>query len=106
MWKNVKMTGIVKIEKCVAEFKIWELNISPYAKFRIKIFESDKGDFSGCSNLQVKDNAGNFNSAIGYGKSLEEALQDTLNNFFELTSIKEPGDWLEDDFSCSDIFDF
>ena len=106
MWKDIKVSGVARIEKFVAEFVIWELNISPYAKFRIKIYENDKGDFTGRSNLQIKDSSENLNSAVGYGKSPEEALQDTLNNFFELTSVKNPKDWTESDFGFSDNFDF
>lgn len=103
-WKKVNIEGIAKIEKCVAEFNIWELNISPYAKFKIKVFEDNKNNFTGYSNIQVIDEVGGYNGAVGYGNTVEEALEDTIKYFFELLSIKE--DWQENDFAWSDPLDF
>jgi hypothetical protein len=103
-WKKVRINGIANIEKCVAEFNVWELNKSPYAKFKVKIFESNKGNFTGYSNLQVIDELGSYYCAVGYGQSSEEALEDTINHFFTLVSRKDK--WDEADFSCSDSFDF
>ena len=47
MWNNIKYNEIAKIEKLVAEYNIWELNIIPYGKFKIKIFESSNHMYSG-----------------------------------------------------------
>ena len=105
-WKSISISGIAKIERCVAEFNVWELNISPYAKFKIKIFESNQGKFSGYSNLHILDKVGGYNCAVGYGNSIEEALQDTIDQFFQISSWKKPSEWKEEDFKCSDNFDF
>lgn len=105
-WKDIRVDGIAKIEKCVAEFNVWELNISPYAKFKIKVFEDTDSKFAGYSNLQVIDEAGNYNSAVGYGSTLEEALNDTIRCFVSMTVWKAPEKWMESDFLCSDSFDF
>ena len=105
-WKEISISGIAKIEKCVAEFNIWELNISPYAKFKVKVYESNSGKFSGYSNLLIADEKENFNCAVGYGGSIDEALQDTLNNFFQLSAYKPALEWKQEDFRYSDSFNF
>ena len=104
MWKNIRYDGIVKIEKLVGEYNIWELEKSPYGKFKIKIFVDSDGLYSGYTNLQVVDNLGDFYCAVGYGKKEEEALKDTISEFLRLVSWKN--DWKESDFRCSDSFDF
>jgi hypothetical protein len=105
-WKHIKINGIVGIDKCVAEFDIWEQNYSPYAKFKIKVYENAEGRFTGFSNLQVISPSGYFDGAVGYGKTIEEALTDTIAYFFQLVSWKDKQDWKEEDFTESDPFDF
>ncbi len=104
-WKKIKFKN-VKIKKCVAEFEIWEQLYSPYGKFKIKVYEDENGDFNAYSNLLVKDNVGGFYCTVGHGDSIEKALEDAIHYFFEMTSIKEPKEWNESDFMCSDSFDF
>ena len=105
-WKELRIDGIVSIEKCVSEFNVWEQRYSPYAKFKIKIFESNEGKFTGVSNLQVKDATGHFYCAVGFGKNVEEALKDTIDEFFKMVSRKSEREWDETDFECSESFDF
>ena len=38
-WKDIRINGIASIEKCVAEFCVRELRITPYGKFKVKIYE-------------------------------------------------------------------
>jgi len=87
MW-NDKYQGIAKIEKLVAEYNIWELNIIPYAKFKIKIYESLDHIYSGYTNIHIADGYGNFECAVGYGNTEEAALEDTISEFFKLTARK------------------
>ena len=103
-WKNIDIKGIDGIEKCIAEFRIWDINRTPYAKYKVKIFEDEKGRFNGFTNLQVIDKIGSYYAAVGSGNTVEEALEDTLNYMGELLSIKEV--WEESDFQCVDPFDF
>ena len=105
-WKKIHFSNISQIEKCVGEFNIWELNICPYAKFKIKIFENSDGNFTGYSNLLVIDEIGEYYCAVGYGNTLEIALEDTIQYFFKMTSRKPPEEWTEKDFICSNSFDF
>lgn len=104
MWNNIRCPGIVKIEKLVGEYNIWELEKSPYGKFKIKIFVDSNNFYSGYTNLQIVDESGNYYCAVGHGGSEEEALEDTISEFFRMVSWKK--DWEEKDFVCSDSFDF
>ncbi len=103
-WKDIRITGIAKIEKCVGEFNVWELHKSPYGKFKVKLFASADGGYTGYSNLQVVDPLGSFDCAVGHGKTQQEALQNTIEDFLRLVSRKD--EWGEQDFRCSDAFDF
>lgn len=104
MWKNIKCNKIAGIEKLVGEYNIWELYKTPYGKFKIKIYVDSSGRYRGYTNLQVLDEAGDFCCGVGGGNTEEMALEDTLNNFLEMLSRKEV--WEEEDFQCSDSYDF
>lgn len=52
----------------------------------------------------MKDLKGGFNCAVGIGNTEEAALNNTIAQFFKLTSVKEK--WDESDFQLSDPFDF
>lgn len=103
MWEQ-KYQGIAKIEKLVAEYNIWELHIVPYAKFKIKIYESQEHTYSGYTNIHIADEAGDFCCATGFGKTQEEALESTISDFFKLTARKRV--WEEQDFRYADCHDF
>jgi len=104
LWSDIRYQGIAKIEKLVGEYNIWELEKSPYGKFKIKIFVDVHGFYSGYTNLQVRDIAGDYCCAVGHGKTEEEALNDTILEFLKMVSRKI--DWKESDFQCTDPFDF
>ena len=104
MWNDFKYKGIVKIERLVGEYNIWELEKSPYGKFKIKVFVDTSGSYSGYTNLQILDEMGDYYCAVGHGKSEQEALKDTILEFFKMVSWKD--EWKESDFQCSDSFDF
>jgi hypothetical protein len=104
-WKHIKINGVVKINKCVAKFKIWELYYSPYAQFKVKVFEDAEGHLTGVSNLQVKNQSGNVEYVTGQGATIEEALTDTLQCFFRLVSWKGAREWGEEDYVYEYPFD-
>ena len=104
MWKNIKRQGIAKIEKLVAEYNIQEYNIIPYAKFKIRIYEDQDHTFVGYTNIHIVDEIGHFYCAVGYGKTEEEALEDTISEFFNATARKSI--WEEKDFQYADPYDF
>jgi len=102
--KKVVGMKVTKIEKLVGEYNIWELEKTPYAKFKIKIYVSESGSYSGYTNLQVADKNGEFYCGVGWGETQEKALNDTLDNFSKLLSRKN--NWEETDFLCADPYDF
>lgn len=103
-WKSIKIEGIGSIEKCVGEFNIIETLKTPYGKFKIKIYERQNGRYVGYTNLQLKDEDGCAFPGVGHGETLEEALRDTIEYF--LNMINEKQSISEEDFECSDPFDF
>ena len=104
MWSDIKCQGIAKIEKVVAEYNIWELNIIPCAKFKIKILESADHKYTGYTNILIADELGFFYGAVGYGDTEDDALEDTISEFFKMTARKEK--WEEEDFQYADSYDF
>lgn len=103
-WKKIDVKGIAFIEKCVAEFNIGELIKTPYSKFKVKVFEKKDGTYMGFTNLQLKDDDGVSYAGVGHGKTIEEALEDTIKYF--LSMINKKKNLSEKDFECADPYDF
>jgi hypothetical protein len=104
-WKKIYFEGIAKIEKCVAEFTIWELNKTPYGKFKIRIFEGNDDTFSGYSNIKIKQlEEDSSECAVGFGKDITGALEDTLKNFIKMINVRE--EWNEEHFEWAHPDDF
>ena len=99
-----KYQGIVKIEKLVSEYNIWELHKIPYGKFKIKIYESSNHTYSGYTNLHIADGLGDYCCAVGHGKTEKTALEDTISEFFKMLERKKI--WEEQDFQYADSYDF
>lgn len=103
-WKKIKVEGVAFIEKCVAEFNIGELLRTPHSKFKVKIFERQNGTYVGFTNLQIKDDDGCPFAAVGYGETIDKALEDTIKYFFEMLNQKKT--LSVEDFECVDPYDF
>ena len=103
-WTEVKIKGIIKIERLVDEFEVWELNKIPHGKFKIKIFETAEGTFTGRTNLMVIDKTNSFCAGVGYGNTVSEALGDTIRYFYSL--IEEVDNLTEECFEYVDVIDF
>lgn len=103
-WQDLKIEGIAYIRKCVAEFDVGELKKTPWAKFKVKIKEDQDGKLTGYTNLEVKDEFGDFCGAVGFGDTIEEALEDTILYLLKVLNEKET--WSEEDFQATDPYDF
>ena len=101
VWNDLKLKQIVSIEKLISEYRIWEFEKSPYGVFKIKVYLNEEGLFSGYSNIQVIDEIEDYYCAVGYRKSEDEALKDTIMHFFNMTSRKKH--WDEDDFKFMEL---
>jgi hypothetical protein len=85
-WRKISRKGIIDIERVV---DLFEVTISGenirHFTFRIKILESRKGTYTGFSNFSVKNRKTGFQEYYsGYGNSIDEALEATINEFMDL----------------------
>lgn len=107
MWHKLKLENVGAIDKTVAEFTIWMIGILPYAKMKVKVSESQSGQYTGITDLAIKRKFdGCPECAIGHGTTTEEALEDTINYFNKM--LKEDGfeELTEDDIEYSAFSDF
>ena len=103
-WKDINIQGIGRIQKCVGEINIAETIKTPYGKFKIKIYEEQYGKYVGYTNLLLKDEDGCALPGVGFGETVEEALKDTIEYFLDMINQKK--DISDEDYECSDSFDF
>lgn len=112
MWKNLNIQGIGSIEKCVAEFQVWAQGILPYGKMKIKVYESPNGMFCGYTDVRIiRKFDGCPEGAVGHGKTVDEALEDTLKHFKEIVvedypAAEYPNGLLGENIEYADINDF
>jgi hypothetical protein len=90
MWRNIRINGVGRIEKCVGEFKIW-IPILPYAKMKVKVYQREANKFIGRNDILLKRRFdGSFEGAIGYGSTVDEALEDVLCYFMKMVEKDYP----------------
>lgn len=112
MWHKLKIRKVEKIEKCVAEYQIWMHEILPYGKLRIKIYEEQDRTYTGFTDVRIRRKFdGEFEGGVGYGNSIEEALEDTINWFLKIAESDYPSDnypngLTEDDIEYAEYSDF
>ncbi|XWJ91309.1 hypothetical protein ACRARH_03500 [Phytobacter ursingii] len=107
MWQNIKIENVSKIEKTVAEFTVWMIGVLPYAKMKVKIYESQSGLYTGMTDLRIKRKFdGSPESAIGHGNSIEEALEDTIKYFNSMLKTDGIDELIEGDIEYSEWSDF
>lgn len=65
----------------------------PYGKIKIRIYEDQEGIFSGITDLHIKRKFdGDFEAAVGFGKTVEEALSETIRNFNSIIEQDYPNE--------------
>ncbi|HBO21555.1 MULTISPECIES: hypothetical protein [Providencia] len=107
MWHDLNIKNVGRIEKTVAEFTITMIPILPYSKMKVKIYESQSGNFTGMTDLAIKRKFdGSPECAIGYGDTIEEALEDTILYFNKMLSQDGFTELTEDDISYAEWSDF
>ena len=106
-WDNISIAGILKIDRLVAEFQV-ECPDLPNRYLRVKIFERANGNYNGRTNVCIKSLTGDSEWISGLGKSIDEALEDTLLQFMRSIEIYR-GDrsiFQEPDFEWAACEDF
>lgn len=112
MWKDLKIDDVGAIEKCVAEFQVWMQLILPYGKMKIKVFENQDSLFIGYTDVKIiRKFDGSPEGAVGHGKTIDEALIDTIRYFMEIVKEdypqeKYPEGLPEESIEYSDFNDF
>ncbi len=105
-WEDIRIEGISKIDRCVAEFDVWAIPTVPYAKFKVKVFMNVQGNYTGYTDLTIKSPLdGSPEGGIGFGLSIDEALEDTLKYFMDLVQ-KRGGKLFEEDIEYVEPSDF
>ena len=127
-WRDIKIDHIDYVEKCVAEFeitalrffkKVYEGDTIHYGAFKVKVYQNqniqlrpyESTEFTGVTNLRLKDSMGlgGYEGGIGFGDTVEQALEDTVRNFFgnvmERKAMKKMG-LCKEDFVLIDYDEF
>ena len=87
-WQDICLENI-SIEKNVAEFNVWDVKNAPYAKYKVKVFESAEGKYTAYTNLQLIDFDGTPYCGVGYGESIERALEDSIQCFMKMCNERD-----------------
>lgn len=96
MWKNIDIQEVGSIEKCVGEFQILMQKILPFGKMKIKVYGSSNGIFTGYTDIRIiRKYDDSPEGAVGYGKTVDKALEDTINYFIKM---------VEEDYSNNEYF--
>ena len=103
-WKRIEVKGIAKIERLVEEFEIWEFDKIPYGKFKVRVYESVEGKYTGRTNIMVIDNTNHFYIGVGKGNTVCEALKDTIRYFYMM--IEEVDNLTNESFKYVDSIEF
>lgn len=83
------MHGIKKIERVAAYFEVWLDDPFPFAKMRVKVVERASADYLAVANLHLRDmKTGLADPTAGLGATLEEALHDLLEVFFQAVKTR------------------
>ena len=82
MWKDIKLKYDGCIRKLAGEFEVSMPAVLPYAKMKVRVYEEDNGRFTGRTDvLLIRKTDGSPEGAVGFGATVDEALEDTINCF-------------------------
>ena len=91
MWHELEVEQVSKIRKCVGEFEVWMHQILPYGKMKIKIHEEQNKTYTGKTDICIKRKFdGQAECAVGFGESIEEALEETIIWFKKMVEEDYP----------------
>lgn len=107
MWKKISIDKVGSIEKMVGEFEIWMPEMLPYAKMKIKVYEDRNGKYTGYTDVRIiRKFDGSPEGAVGWGNSVEEALENTINYFIEMVEEDYAGRLEEENIEYTEYSDF
>lgn len=77
-WHTLRIDGVSRIWREVARFVVEPIHDDLPMGFGIKILEDQEGRFVGCPEIAIRDAQGTPDGISGMGRSIEEALADTV----------------------------
>lgn len=93
MWIDIKsrINEVSDMAKSEGEFFVWLQDILPYGKMRVKIIDRGLGFYEGYTDVQVVRKRDNCpEGAYSRGKTIEETLEKTVQNFLEIVATEYP----------------
>lgn len=93
-WHQLKIEGIGRISREVARFTVEPIHEDLPMAFRVKILEDADGDFFGYPEIAIRRANGEPDWTSGRGRTIEEALAETVKSFFDTMQDKPK---IEDD---------
>jgi len=107
MWKDINNDFVGNIEKLSAEFQVWMVNVLPYAKMKVRVYENQYGKYVGYSDVRIIRKFDNTpEGAVGYGDSVDIALENTINCFVQIVKEDYPNGLVENDIEYAEWSDF
>ena len=71
-------------------FAIWKIKNKDVWQIKVKYEDQDK-TYTGITDVRVRRKFdGEFEGGVGYGKSIEEALEDTIGWFLQVVDMDYP----------------
>jgi hypothetical protein len=106
MWTDIHVPKVSRIERIAEVFEVTSVGNIPFVKFKIKVLERPEksNKYIAFPNVAIKDVNGSPDWICGSGNTIEEALDDGINNFMAL--IPENQELSEEDFEWSAPEDF
>lgn len=91
MWTDIKIKDTNYIERIMEEYTIWMPQILPCGKMKVKISKSNADFYSGSANICIiRKYDNNPEGTGGGGRTIEEALENVINNFLEMVKEDYP----------------
>ena len=107
MFEQIEIDKVEKLEKLVGEYNVWMHTILPYGKMKVKIYQDQDSTYTGYTDIKIKRKIDGISEAsIGYGKTQEEALKDTIRWFMQILKEDYINGLTEKDIEYVDIYDF
>jgi len=92
-------TGVIRIERVVAQLEVWLDDAFPFAKMKVKVIDRGNSDYLAIANLLFLDpTTGETDTEAGLGDTPEEAVSDFLKRFWHNANERFKSDSFDERF--------
>lgn len=102
----VEFPRISQIERLVDEVVIWDFELFPYAKMRIRVYEDQSGAYIGKCDIKLKDSSGDFQRICEKSDTSDNAFKKVVKVFYDLAEQKGLKSLSVEDIEYVDYYDF